>query len=491
MARRKYYHSCLNTDSYDKQSFQRLVDVSSKLQAIEEKGDKAFSGFINLMGDQWSSLYKTTPQLLPETDVSETARLHKPMIKKLMASEEYGKLRDTTVLDDFSSALGTIVTSEKIIEYIENRKKIDEELKEKLKQQQKLQQQLEKLQNSMQNNKKGPTKKQKEKEKALQNELNNLSQQVSQSLADGLPVQQILSQAAQETKETKDSMEELLSGSQPGSGHMEMQKIPLRNQLELAMQLKQYPKIKKVAEWAGRFKRIARKKQKSKNVFSVERQGISLGSDPELLLPTELAQLKNPATRLDFYRRFAEKQTLQYTPLGKEQAGKGPIVLCLDQSGSMNRLKEQAAGFALAIAMIARAQRRDFAYITFDSSIGEVFTFPKGKISTEAIVEMATSFLGGGTNFEKPLSEAIKIIQKTARFKNADIIFVTDGEAEIGEDFLRNYKLQKERLKFQCMGCILGNGSSYINNHLAKVTDELFYAQDLIEAAENSSIFKI
>lgn len=75
-----------------------------------------------------------------------------------------------------------------------------------------------------------------------------------------------------------------------------MQKIA--QQLELAYHLKQTPEIKRVAEWAGRFKAIVQK-GKSQNISSN-----ILGNDPELLLPTELAMLNNPATKLDFYRRF-------------------------------------------------------------------------------------------------------------------------------------------------------------------------------------------
>lgn len=71
----------------------------------------------------------------------------------------------------------------------------------------------------------------------------------------------------------------------------------------------------------------------------MKRQGIVQGDNPELLLPTESAQLKNPATTLNFLRRFTEKQTIQYVSKGKESTGKGPVVLCLDQSGRMKRDK--------------------------------------------------------------------------------------------------------------------------------------------------------
>ena len=308
-------------------------------------------------------------------------------------------------------------------------------------------------------------------------------------MADGLNLENLLSQAAQDAQQAKNQVEDLVAGSQPGSGAAEMQKLPLRQQLELAQMLKNNRQVKKVAEWAGRFKTIARKKQKSKHVFSVERDGVIQGDNPELLLPTELAMLNNPATKLDFYRRFTEKQTLQYSPEGKDAAGKGPIVLCLDQSGSMDGRKEQAAGFALAIAMIAKRQGRDFAYIPFSSNVGEVLLFPRGKIPVDGILRIATEFMSGGTNFQRPLEKAVETIQKRERFKNADIIFVTDGEARLDEEFLRQYHSTKKKLRFQCMGCLLGDESG--GGILEQFADEWISARNLIEAAEKSAIFQI
>ncbi|KLU62300.1 protein ViaA [Peptococcaceae bacterium CEB3] len=489
--KRRYFHSCLNADSYDRQQFEQLLKIAPKLQKIETRGEEIFPGYVNLMGDQWSALYKTSPEFNPEAD--SRAAAHRPLIQKMMASEEYQKLRGQTMLDDFSSAIGTVSMSEKIIEYIEERQKQDEQAKKMLEQQKEMQKQLQQNQQAMDKRDmqgKQPTKQQEQKAQSLAEQLGQLEQQMGQQLADGMDMSQMVSQIAQDARDAKESMENLMAGTQAGSGHSEMQKIPLRQQLALAEVLKHNETVKKVAEWAGRFKAIARKKQKSKHVFSVEREGIIHGDDPELLLPTELAMLKNPATKLDFYRRFTEKETLQYAPQGKDAAGKGPIVLCLDKSGSMVRMKEQAAGFALAIAMIAKRQHRDFAYIPFDDDVGGTMTFHRGKIPVRDMLEIATEFMNGGTNFEEPLHEAIRVMEKQSRFKNADVVFVTDGCAQVSDGFIADYHAKKKKLDFKCMGCVLGSGQSE-QLELEKFADEWFSATNLVEAAENSAVFEI
>jgi len=494
MLKRRFFHSCLNTDNYEKRTFERLYGISGKLRDMEAEGETVFPGFrfINLLGDQWASLYKNDPQINPEA--GGKALIHKPLVQRVMQSEEYETLRQSTTLDDFASAIGTLSLGENTIEYIRLKQQQDEELKKKLEQQNELQEQIRKNQNAIDKRDlqgKKPTKAQEEKKQSLEQQLQELQQQIGQKLAEGMNPKEMLKQAQQEAKETRDNMEDLLSGPQPGSGKGEMEKIPLRTQLELAHQLKQYPEVKKVAEWAGRFKTIARRKQKSKITDSVERQGIVQGANPELLLPTELSLLKNKATKLDFYRRFTEKQTLQYATKGKESTGKGPIVLCIDQSGSMTHSREEAAGFALAIAMIARSQKRDFAYVPFSGYIGEVLIFPKGKLDSNAILKIATEFIGGGTSFEAPLKEALRIIERKSRFKNADIVFITDGQSHISKSFENDYQQKKKNHKFQCMSCVIGFDSPGIKEVLKRFSDEIFIANDFLNAAKESRLFEI
>lgn len=93
----------------------------------------------------------------------------------------------------------------------------------------------------------------------------------------------------------------------------------------------------------------------------------------------ELAQYASRFTKTDFLRRFAEGETLQYEQKGKEALGKGPIILCLDQFGSMSGLDTQFKGFALAQMSVALT-KRDFALILF-SNQARTIEYPKGKIS--------------------------------------------------------------------------------------------------------------
>ena len=179
---------------------------------------------------------------------------------------------------------------------------------------------------------------------------------------------QVLAQAMQETKQVKDSLKSLLGGYSAGSGDAELKKIPLRDQISLAEKIASNKKMKEIADWAGRFKQIARNKQKTKKSDSMERSGVTLGNDIERLLPIELGLYIHPITKNDFLRRFVEGQTMQYEQKGKEVLGKGPIILCLDQSGSMQTLDTQSKGFTLALMSIARKQRRDFCLILFSSS---------------------------------------------------------------------------------------------------------------------------
>src|SRR5699024_4443786 len=156
--------------------------------------------------------------------------------------------------------------------------------------------------------------------------------------------------------------------------------------------------LQTIAEWAGRFKQIARQKQKSIYHNSIERSGVSLGKDIEKLLPSELSLYKNESTKLDFLRRFVEGQTMQYDTKGKESLGKGAIILCLDQSGSMHKLDYQSKGFALALISIAKRQKRDFCYIPFSIKT-QVYRFVKGNISSSEMIQLSENFLGVGINF--------------------------------------------------------------------------------------------
>src|SRR5262249_52952845 len=119
------------------------------------------------------------------------------------------------------------------------------------------------------------------------------------------------------------------------------------------------PTLRRIAEFAGRFRRVAQSKQRMKTVHGLDDVvGVEMGGDVARLLSHELAKLGIEELELDTLRRIAERQALCRDYSATEPAGKGPIIITLDESGSMTTTIDAAKGLALALAWIARQQKR-------------------------------------------------------------------------------------------------------------------------------------
>lgn len=470
----------LNTDSFDRRRYQEIKEMSKKLQVLEKEGKEFLPTFPSLMSDIWASLYKMKPEILEE--VEEGLQTNKMIMEHIMADRTFQQFRETSRLDDLTSAIGSIKFSEQTQKWLKLQTQQNEQLRQAMQEIRKLQREIEKKKQELQLAKEDskPTKRKQntieKKQKSLQQAIDDLKQQLQQGF--GYSFSKMLSKAVDETKELKQELTNLVGGIQAGSGEAELQKVPLRDKIKLAELLSTNPKVKKVAEWAGRFKAIARKKQKSKHHKSIEKSGVTLGNQIERLLPIELGSYSNPDTRLDFLRRFAEGQTMMYAQQGKEALGKGPIVLCLDQSGSMSNLDSQSKGFALALMSIARKQKRDFALIPF-SSRAKKYIYKRGKITPFDMVEMATNFLGGGTEFKYALSLALETIE-SSRFKHADIVFVTDGEDDLSDKFIEDFNKRKKEKKFNVLSVVLGGERT---NTVERFSDKTISASNFMDEA--------
>ena len=66
----------------------------------------------------------------------------------------------------------------------------------------------------------------------------------------------------------------------------------------------------------------------------------------------------------------------------------------------------------------------------------------------------AESFLGGGTDFEEPLTKGIELIENYS-FRNADIVFLTDGECAISDDFANTFRNKSKELNFTVTGILM------------------------------------
>lgn len=171
-----------------------------------------------------------------------------------------------------------------------------------------------------------------------------------------------------------------------------------------------------------------------------EIEGINLGADVESITPAERALLADPDTELVFSKRFADDELLSFDYRSarevehtartvtvrsrKRPLERGPIIACVDTSGSMTGRPERIAkAMTLALARIAAHGRRDCYVIAFSTGIR---TFELGDLT--AVPELAsflTHSFHGGTDLRPALAETLRQLE-TEQYRRADVIVVSD-----------------------------------------------------------------
>jgi len=242
------------------------------------------------------------------------------------------------------------------------------------------------------------------------------------------------STAVEELRESMEGLEHVGFGSAPAGG------TPQRgagtgdgSARSLAARLRASHRLRQIAKLAGRFRRIAGSKRRSRvrhgadEIVDVE-QGADLGR----LLPFELAMLVHPATKLLAMRNLLERSSMQYRLEGTETLGKGPLVVAIDKSGSMEGDRDiWATAVGLALLDVAQAEKRPFALLCFDAQVKhEAIVLPGDALPEAALFVPAD----GGTNIDGVICRGLEIIEKhPGAFRKADIVLVTDGASNADE----------------------------------------------------------
>ena len=157
----------------------------------------------------------------------------------------------------------------------------------------------------------------------------------------------------------------------------------------------------------------------------------------------------------------------------------GDIICCLDESGS-TRGEAAAWGKAVALTLldIAAENRRKFALIHFaGTSSCKVDVFLPGQYSMQDKMNAAETFLDGGTNFRRPLDEAIHLMENG--FENADIVFLTDGLCELPADYLETLHKEQAARKFTVTGILLDVGSPGMDFSLTPFCQKIYRTSEL------------
>ena len=182
---------------------------------------------------------------------------------------------------------------------------------------------------------------------------------------------------------------------------------------------------------------------------AAETRSLTRGGDVAMMLPAEASLYAKGRTlraaRLLFYARAAERALLSYARDGwsvlpasdiapwirevRPTAERGPILLCLDSSGSMRGAREAVAkALALECMRAARVQeRRCFCFAFSGPALVEELELGSDPQGLSRLLDFMERSFNGGSDLNTPLGACIRRLA-TAEWANSDILVVSDGE---------------------------------------------------------------
>ena len=200
-----------------------------------------------------------------------------------------------------------------------------------------------------------------------------------------------------------------------------------------------------------------------------------------------LRRISEPAGR---FRRIAERQALCREHHGVEPVGKGPVIVCLDESGSMAGEKiHTAKALALALAWVARQQRRSCALVAYSGDSGErLLPLPPGRWDEGRLADGLSAFLGRGSDIDVPVRELPRMSAALKALPGVtDVVFVTDARcrlpAAVRDAFLAWKRAARARLVTLVVGSDPGD--------LAAVSDEIHVALALALAPDADAVGRV
>ena len=215
------------------------------------------------------------------------------------------------------------------------------------------------------------------------------------------------------------------------------------------------------------------------------------------MLGSEAALLLHPLGHKLWRARFAEARLLGYdsqavlqdwrpdpaapprqapAPPLPEALERGPIILCLDTSGSMRGAPETIAkAVALQALRTAHAERRGCLLIAFggpDELLEqELAATPDG---LNALLTLMGQAFDGGTDVQAPIERAIdRVLQ--ARWASADLLVVSDGEFGCTPATLARLDEARDNLGLRVQGVLVGDRETM---GLLDLADDIFWVRD-------------
>lgn len=207
-----------------------------------------------------------------------------------------------------------------------------------------------------------------------------------------------------------------------------------------------------------------------------EARGIERSGQIARMLPAEAALLAHPTLRLLWHARRAESGLATYRYEGQvlehvrvqvdadpversshELPERGPVVICLDTSGSMQGAPEQIAkALVLAVARAAHDEGRPVKVVLF-SGPGDVetLTVDLGPEGIGDLLYLLSASFHGGTDLDWPLRIALDTLDARG-WDRADLLLVSDGAFELPSGLVERFAWAREHRNARVHGLLVG-----------------------------------
>jgi uncharacterized protein with von Willebrand factor type A (vWA) domain len=490
-------------DGFDVETFQQAADDYTRLaRTVEETGSAIRTGPA-LLRDLFWSFHKRVPRIAPVAPLSPAHEINREIIEQIFSTTEWREMRESgTVGDPLSSAMATIGCAASAVAAL------DKETIRYLNQLHELATEVDRLfahadsldelaALSPDEERSDQLKRQAAQARADATKREKMSERLNRKLEESSEVREQkvrravrrgLAEAMADVDQANDAIK-AFGGGYDGDFGMEngagrRNSLSTKEKLIIAQQVGRSPKLQQIAAVCGRFTRIALQQQKTRVKHPPDEiTSITTGNEIERLLPSEIALLADDDLEDLFYLKFAERGLMQYDLIGHEPEGQGPIIIAIDESGSMTTDYRGMTGevwskaVMLALLSIARLQKRDLAVIHFSGPDElRLDLFPKGEATPAQVIACAAFFFNGGTVFEPWMKKALELVDGS-QFEKADVICVSDGISDVSMEALAEWTKRRAECGMRAYGVLIGANQG--EALLDEISDVVFRLDDL------------
>lgn len=300
---------------------------------------------------------------------------------------------------------------------------------------------------------------------------------------------QALQHAMEAIKEAKSEVDTLGEArkSLGGDGAEDGGSMGIDEVRRLYQEIRSNQALRMIMELSGRYRRLAKSMQQAKPIHgNDEVVGVTFDNDLSRVLPVELAIIDDEDLEFEFLRRYAENSLMVREMKSSEAEARGPIVIVVDESGSMHGDPiSHAKAMALSILWIAEHQNRWACLVGFAGGTdGNFLVVPPGKRDRNALIEWLTHFYGGGTTCDVPL------VTLPDRWESlgcpagrTDIITITDACVRVPPEVKTRFNAWKTSHEVRMNTIVISDEPG----DLANVSDQVFKIKELNLESEGVS----